>query len=172
MPAARAGLIFLMTRFDNEERVTLSVLDRLIDKRPLDTQESPASRASSLREFKDALARDLEWLLNTRQLAGGLPEGLEELRTSLAAYGLPDFTGATSDEGASQTRVRAAIEEAIRSFEPRLQDVNVNLEPQRETERSLRFRIDALLMIDPAPEPVTFDTTLRLVSGEYEVEEK
>ena len=161
-----------MARFDNEERVTLSVLDRLIDERPRDREEPPTSRASSLRIFKSAIRRDLEWLLNTRQLAGGLPEGLEELRTSLVAYGLPDFTGATSDEGASQTRVRAAIEEAIRSFEPRLQDVNVSLEPQRETERSLRFRIDALLMIDPAPEPVTFDTTLRLVSGEYEVEEK
>jgi type VI secretion system protein ImpF len=161
-----------MARFDNEERVTLSVLDRLIDERPRDPDEPPSSRQSSLRVFKAAVRRDLEWLLNTRQLAGGLPEGLEELRTSLAAYGLPDFAGATSDEGASQTRVRAAIEEAIRSFEPRLQDVNVSLEPQRETERSLRFRIDALLMIDPAPEPVTFDTTLRLVSGEYEVEEK
>ncbi|MET0645149.1 MAG: type VI secretion system baseplate subunit TssE [Pyrinomonadaceae bacterium] len=161
-----------MPRFDNEERVTLSVLDRLIDEHPKERDERPGSRQSSLRLFKQAMRRDLEWLLNTRQLAGGLPEGLEELRASLAAYGLPDFTGATSDEGASQTRVRAAIEDAIRSFEPRLQDVNVSLEPQRETERSLRFRIDALLMIDPAPEPVTFDTTLRLVSGAYEVEEK
>lgn len=161
-----------MSRYDNEERVTLSVLDRLLDERPREPTEPPASRASSLRIFRQAVRRDLEWLLNTRQLAGGLPEGLEEVRTSLAAYGLPDFAGATSDEGASQARVRAAIEEAIRCFEPRLQDVNVSLEPQRETERALRFRIDALLMIDPAPEPVTFDTTLRLVSGEYEVAEK
>ncbi len=161
-----------MPRTDNEVRVTLSVLDRLIDYEPEISREPVASRAKNLRQLKQAVKRDLEWLLNTRRLAAGIPEGLEELSTSLAAYGLPDFTGLGTDESSGQAKVRASIEDAIRSFEPRLQDVNVTLEPQRETERALRFRIDALLMIDPAPEPVTFDTTLRLVSGEYEVKEK
>jgi type VI secretion system protein ImpF len=161
-----------MARFDNEEHVTLSVLDRLLDYEPGVSYEPPASRAKSLRIFKQAVRRDLEWLLNTRRLATGIPEGLEELQSSLAAYGLPDFAGSGTDEGDSQARVRAAIEDAVRTFEPRLQDVSVALEPQRDTERALRFRIDALLMVDPAPEPVTFDTTLQLVSGEYEVEEK
>jgi type VI secretion system protein ImpF len=161
-----------MARFDNEEHVTLSVLDRLLDYEPGMSYEPPASRAKSLRIYKQAVRRDLEWLLNTRRLATGIPEGLEELQNSLAAYGLPDFAGAGTDEGDSQARVRAAIEDAVRTFEPRLQDVSVTLEPQRDTERALRFRIDALLMLDPAPEPVTFDTTLQLVSGEYEVEEK
>jgi type VI secretion system protein ImpF len=161
-----------MARFDNEEHVTLSVLDRLLDYELGVKIEPPASRAKSLRIYKQAVRRDLEWLLNTRRLATGIPEGLEELQNSLAAYGLPDFAGSGTDEGDSQARVRAAIEDAVRTFEPRLQDVSVALEPQRDTERALRFRIDALLMVDPAPEPVTFDTTLQLVSGEYAVEEK
>lgn len=37
----------------------------------------------------------------------------------------------------------------------------------REHERALRFRIDARLRVEPAPEPVTFDTVLQLHSGEY-----
>jgi len=35
--------------------------------------------------------------------------------------------------------------------------------------RVLRFRIEALLLMDPAPEHISFDTTLQLTSGEYEV---
>jgi type VI secretion system protein ImpF len=159
------------SRFDNHERVTLSVLDRLLDYEPEVSYEPPASRSKSLRIFRQAVRRDLEWLLNTRQVAKGLPEGLKELNNSLAAYGLPDFSAA-STTGDDQALVREAIEECIRVFEPRLQDVVVTLEPPRETERALRFRIDALLVIDPAPEPVTFDTTLQLVSGEYKVNEK
>ena len=161
-----------MPRFDNEERVTLSVLDRLLDYEPEVSYEPPASRAKSLRLFKQAVRRDLEWLLNTRQVAKGLPQGLKELNNSLAAYGLPDFSSASSSDSDDQAQVREAIEECVRVFEPRLQDVTVTLEPPRETERALRFRIDALLMVDPAPEAVTFDTTLQLVSGEYRVQEK
>ena len=36
--------------------------------------------------------------------------------------------------------------------------------------RVLRFQIEALLMIEPAPERITFDTKLELTSGEYSVE--
>jgi len=161
-----------MARIDNEVRITLSVLDRLLDYEPEVSYEPPASRAKTLRLFRQAVRRDLEWLLNTRQVATRLPAGLKEVRNSLAAYGLPDFTAANTNDSDDQAQVRSAIEETIRTFEPRLQDVVVTLEPRRETERSLRFRIDAVMMVDPAPEPVTFDTTLQLVSGEYKVQEK
>jgi len=67
--------------------------------------------------------------------------------------------------------MRRLIEEAIGIFEPRLQDVNVSVEPVLTGERALRFRIDANLVVDPAPEPISFDTTLQLVNGEYRVAE-
>ena len=35
--------------------------------------------------------------------------------------------------------------------------------------RVLRFQIEALLKMDPAPEQVLFDTVLQLNSGEYQV---
>ena len=161
-----------MSRFDNEVRITLSVLDRLLDYEPDVSYEPPASRAKSLRLFKQAVRRDLEWLLNTRQLADGVPPGLKEVTSSLAAYGLPDFTTASASSAEDQDFVRRSIEEAIRVFEPRLRDVNVIVDAPRESERALRFRIDALLDVDPAPEPITFDTTLQLVNGEYKVHEK
>ncbi|HLE61860.1 MAG TPA: GPW/gp25 family protein, partial [Pyrinomonadaceae bacterium] len=60
-------------------------------------------------------------------------------------------------------------EEAVRRFEQRLDNVVVSVEPVKSTERILRFRIDAHLRIDPAPEPITFDTVLQLGNGEYTV---
>ena len=51
-----------MPRIDNEIRVSQSVLDRLIDYEPRQSQEAPKSRLVILRELKQAVRRDLEWL--------------------------------------------------------------------------------------------------------------
>jgi type VI secretion system protein ImpF len=156
-------------RFDNEIRITPSVLDRLIDYEPELSHEPSASRAKSLRQLKQTVRRDLEYLLNTRQVAGGLPAGLKELNNSVAAYGLPDFSAVNVNSPEEQTRLRRVLETTIGIFEPRLKGVKVTLEPLRGTERALRFRVDARLQVEPTPEPVTFDTVLQLHSGEYKV---
>ena len=114
----------------------------------------------------------MEWLLNSRQFAGGISPELEEVANSVAAYGLPDFTTASADNPDDRNKMRRAIEETISIFEPRLRDVSVTVEPISEKDRSLHFRIDANLVVDPAPEPITFDTTLELVNGEYKINEK
>ena len=119
--------------------------------------------------MKQSVQRDLEWLLNTRQVAGGLPSELKETNNSVAAFGLPDFTNLSIDSADDQKFIKREIEEAVRRFEQRLEGVVVSIEPVRPTERVLRFRIDARLKIDPAPEPITFDTVLQLGSGEYQV---
>ena len=156
-----------MARTDNELQVTTSVLDRLLDFEPEITREPIASRSKSLRQFKQSIQRDLEWLLNTRQIAGGLPVELKETNNSVAAFGLPDFTALSIDNADDQKFIKREIEESIKRFEQRLEGVVVSIEPVRATERLLRFRIDARLKIDPAPEPITFDTVLQLGSGEY-----
>lgn len=161
-----------MARFDSEIRITSSVLDRLIDHAPDATQEAPASRQKSLRDLKAAVKRDLEWLLNSRQVVGGVPEDLKETSHSLAAYGLPDFTGVSLKNSAEQAYVRRTIERAISVFEPRLEDVMVILIPGNNGEQVMRFRIDARLKVEPAPEPVTFDTLLQLDNGQYVVKEE
>jgi type VI secretion system protein ImpF len=158
-----------MNRFDNEIRITPSVLDRLIDYEPEVSQEAAASRTKTLRQLKQAVRRDLEYLLNTRQVAGGLPVRLKEINKSLAAYGLPDFSNVNVNSPEEQTRLRRMIETTIATFEPRLKGVKVTFEPLRGAERALRFRVDARLQVEPTPEPVMFDTVLQLHSGEYKV---
>lgn len=161
-----------MSRIDNEIRVTPSLLDRLIDYEPGSSQEAPRSRSNSLRELKQSVQRDLEWLLNTRAYFGNTDERLEEVRKSVAFYGLPDFTGVSAKSHLEQTRMTKAIETAIKNFEPRFLDLRVTLEPLSTTDKSLRFRIEANLNMEPTPEPVVFDTVLQLGSTDFKVIEK
>lgn len=158
-----------MARIDNEARITNSVLDRLLDYEPEMSREAVATRSKSLRDLKQSVRRDLEWLLNTRQMAGGVPSDLKETSNSVAAYGLPDFTHLSIDSGADQKFIKREVEEAIRRFEQRLENVVVSMETAKSIDRVLRFRIDAHLKIDPVPEPITFDTVLQLGNGEYMV---
>ena len=158
-----------MPRFDNEIRVQPSLLDRLIDYEPELSREPPASRSKSLRLLKGSVRRDLEWLLNTRQTAP-IPPELKEVNESLAVYGMPDFTNFSGKNVHDQARLRRSIEKVIETFEPRLEGVVVPIEGGGNSpERAIRFRIDGRLKVDPAPEPVTFDTQLQIGSGEFKV---
>ena len=160
-----------MPRPEHEPNLLPSVLDRLLDDRPGVTSEPVVSRAQNLRALKKSVARDLEALLNTRQEAlEGLPEEFTELPRSLLTYGLPDFTSFNLGMTDDRVRVRRCLEDAVTTFEPRLRRVRVSIEPPREHERVLRFRVDALLRTDPSPEPVTFDMVLQLHTQEYVVQ--
>ncbi|WP_435020238.1 type VI secretion system baseplate subunit TssE [Tundrisphaera sp. TA3] len=153
---------------------TLSILDRLVDDAPAATSEAVAARADRARilaRMKESVQRDLEWLLNTKQSIVDRPPGLAHLDRSLLAYGLPDFSASSLDDGKERDRLLRAVEEAIRRFEPRLAAVRARLEEGRDTERSLRFRIDALLRLDPDPEAVSFDSTLNLGTKAFVVRE-
>ncbi len=147
-----------------------SLLDRLIDNEP-DVQREPLNRrVQDLAELKECVARDLEDMLNTRREAlDDLPEEFVETNRSLLVYGLPDFSSFNLLSPNDRNRLCRAIERAIANFEPRLQRPSVKMETPSQNERVLRFRVDAWLRIEPAPEPVVFDTILQLGTREYVV---
>jgi type VI secretion system protein ImpF len=160
-----------MARVDNTTGLLPSVLDRLLDDEPDVQHELLAHRFQNVRQLRMAVTRDLEALLNTRQEAlHDLPAEFVEVRRSLLTYGLPDFTTLTLLSQSDRNRMRRALEQVIATFEPRLDRVRVILEPPRPQEQVLRFRIEALLRVEPAPEPITFDVKLQLSTQEYEVQ--
>ena len=161
-----------MARTDNEIRVSHSVLDRLIDHEPKISTEPPKSQSQSLAELKQSVRRDLEWLLNTRCFYDRGDGGLEESYRSVAFYGLPDFTGLSAKNHLEQARITKALETAIRNFESRFINLSVSLEPISNVDRTLKFRIEASLDVEPAPEPVTFDTVLEIGSGNFAVRDR
>ncbi len=157
---------------ENEIRITPSIVDRLLDFEPRVSSEALKSRSQGLRELKQSVRRDLEWLLNTRHSAEKVPDGLEEVNKSIAVYGLPDFTGLSSKNIDDRKSLIRNIETALKNFEPRFMNLKVALVELDEQERGVKFQIQAILRIEPTPEPVVFDTVLQVGSGEFKVEEK
>jgi type VI secretion system protein ImpF len=161
-----------MARTELELTVTQTVLDRLIDREPEAQADAPMTRAQSVRALKAALRRDLEWLLNSRRTPEAADDSLPELSRSLFNFGLPDVTSMSVDSPRDRNRLLRAIEKIIETFEPRLDGVRV-MAVESSTgiaNRQVRFQVEGLLKMDPAPELISFDTVLSLTSGEYQVQ--
>lgn len=148
-----------MARVELDQPLLPSVLDRLLDASPESTRDPPKSRGQHLAEMRRAVRRDLEALLNTRQRCISWPSDLTELDHSLVSYGVRDFASlnlATSDQREAFCR---DVEAVIRRNEPRFVSVSVTLlENSDEVDRTMRFRIEALMYADPAPEPIVLDS--------------
>jgi type VI secretion system protein ImpF len=155
-----------MARGLGETTITISALDRLIDSEPDNHMENPLSRSQSVRLLKNAVRRDLEWLLNSRRIAEPPDEGLKELNRSTYVYGLPDLSALTMASTADKNRLVRQILSTINLFEPRLMNVRlVMVETPDAGKKDVRLRIEAMLRMDPVPEPVSFDTVIELKSG-------
>ena len=154
-----------------EGPVTLSVLDRLIDEEAKSALEGPMTRAESLRRFKAAVRRDLEWLLNARQPVQPPPEGAIQLEKSLYCFGLPDICSLNLITVRNRSDLARFMESMIATFEPRLLGAKVTLATGNSGPLpQLHFSIEGLLAIDPMPEHVSFDTVLDVTGGgEYHV---
>ncbi len=153
-------------RSDSQLVLTQSLLDRLIDESP-GASDPATTHQQSLRQFKAGLKRDLEWLLNTRRTAEPIAEELREASRSVFGFGLPDIASLAVDSTEDRARLGHMLESAIARFEPRLDGVRVTMEPPTPLSRRLRFHIEGLLRVDPAPEQIDFDTVLELASGQY-----
>ena len=155
-----------MARSLGESTITISVLDRLIDQEPDNRLENPLSRSQSVRLLKSSVRRDLEWLLNARRIADPPEEGLKELNKSTYVYGLPDLSTLTMASTADKNRLVRQILATINLFEPRLTNVRlVMVETEDPAKKDVRLRIEAMLRMDPVPEPISFDTLIELKSG-------
>jgi type VI secretion system protein ImpF len=143
-----------------------SIVDRLIDP---ESGGTSWQRGYDERQIAEAVQRDLEDLLNTRQTHVGQSEGYSEVNRSIVAYGLPDLVSLNAITPQQRKQIGRTLEEVVSKFEPRLKDVKATLITSSESqETTIQFRIEARLSVDPAPE-VAFDTILELTTGRYSV---
>lgn len=161
-----------MARQDSPPAINASILDRLLDDDPGVSRDPAITPAQTLRNLHQAVRRDLEALLNTRQRSASYPASHKELDKSLVNYGIPDFTGSNLSSQDSRQQFVRVIESVIRKYEPRFKSVRVKLLDNVESlDRTLRFRIDAVVYAEPAPETVVFDSVLEPVTGNVEVKD-
>jgi type VI secretion system protein ImpF len=144
-------------------------MDRLIDHEPEADTEARAGWVGPLEAVKDSVRANLVALLNARRPLVELPAGPNHLQRSVLAYGLPDFTHFGMETADERELLRSAIEAAIRRFEPRLSRVVVSPPEIDPNGRSLRFQVDAVLNVKPAPEVVSFDSVLLLPTRTFEL---
>ena len=130
---------------------------------------SSAQRREAINRHKDSVKRDLEWLLNTRQVVDDRLPFYPEVSRSVYAYGLPDITSINVSAIHDQNELLRRMEKCIESFDKRLTRTEIALEPMVGLNRVLRFSISGIVLMDPAPEEIVIDTILDPSSGEYEV---
>jgi len=160
-----------MARVDGKAEINPSLLDRLIDDKPELSSEPVGKHLVGVADLKRSVARDLENLFNSRQEAiQDIPPEFAELNKSLLVYGLPDVTSLNLLSSEDRSYLQRALEMAIAKFEPRLERVRVTADTPGPASRALRFRIEALLRVEPAAEWVSFDTVLEPTTHQYEVD--
>lgn len=156
-----------MARLRESEVLRPSLIDRL-------TVEGREDARIGVQELRDAIRRDLEWLLNARRLLEVPVDDYAEASRSILAFGLPDLSPYSRADGGDRDRICALIADAIRTFEPRLAKGSVVVEhvPTDELDDfDLRFRITAVIHVDPVREAISFDTSMDFNSGMVSVED-
>lgn len=158
------------------------LFDRIV--RSLGRGGSPESRQMDTRAYRDAIRRDLEWLLNSKRrrtreelerttLSSSGKAAIEssasiydheELPVCVLNYGIRDFNGAAvnPDDARVMEGIRNEIRDAIKQFEPRIVFESLKIEPiQNEKEPSLiAFTIEAELWALPEWESLRIDIDL------------
>jgi type VI secretion system protein ImpF len=164
-----------MGQWSLKERLQPSLLDRLTDLHPDKSKESTAQQSMSQKEFKDAVIRDLGWLLNSVSLDVCVDlEAYPEVARSVLNFGLPDISGHTTST-IDVRSVENSVKRAIRQFEPRIirnsLRVKVHSNPSDMSHNSLVFEIQGAVFGQPSPFQIVLRSELNLECGEFSVTE-
>src|SRR4051812_36381375 len=109
-----------MAELTAAERLQPALLDRLTDNEIEQKQESRDKRVLSMRVLREAVIRDLRWLLNTVSL--NTVQSLEEhplAARSVINFGMPDLSGKTSS-GLDLSALERGLRQVIWDYEPRI----------------------------------------------------
>ena len=127
----------------------------------------------STRRYRDAVLRDLRWLMNTP----GRPPGdeiyeFDQAATSVLNYGVHDLSGVTA-AGIRSEDVEREMLQSIRLFEPRILSTSLKVKATQARERmdvsALSFEIVGDLWAQPVPEQLFIKTELDLETGQCDV---
>ncbi len=142
------------------------LFDRLVDDDPVQKQEAVPYCTLNRAELRDSVSRELGRLLGTRCPISGDEALLRE--RSVIDYGLPDLEwGGRNVLPEELRRMTRLIQRTIEAFEPRLQNVNVEIVRREEVAPSSRLIISlrADLVTDEVREPLSFEVPLDAKAG-------
>lgn len=144
-----------MAELSHKERLQPSLLDRLTDHEPGNTQEAREQRVFSLQRLRETVLRDLSWLLNTTNLASAEDlAGHPEVARSVLNFGIPDLSGRPL-VGTEVAVLERRLRQSIADFEPRIISqtlkVTLALNEGQMNRNALTFLIEGDLWAQPVP---------------------
>jgi len=138
----------------------LSLFDRLIDDAPDERQDAVESPDVAFELLKLGLRRDLEGLLNAKRPHSPWLNRTSEVADTVVGFGLADLSTEDFGTASARERIRRMIATCIRTYEPRLTRVEVDVDGA-PTSTGVRFRINAVLRVEEFEEQVVYDARLR-----------
>lgn len=162
-----------------QERLQPSLLDRLTDDAPAQRTEGPEHRYLSKTRLREAVIRDLAWLLNAVRPpvapSGGPPIGPADdlIARSVLGYGLPPLSG-TQLSKLDLTALEQEVHDTITAFEPRivadtLEVTALRTDQMMAAHNLVEFEIRGMLWAQPVPLEMLLRTTIDLEAGLVDV---
>jgi len=129
-----------------------ALIDRLTDDQPQVRTEGDATRAFSLLRLREAVLRDLSWLLNTSQLGTSVDlKPYPEVASSVLNYGVRSRTGHAVG-GLDRSVLHHETLLSLRRFEPRLLPESLELTVIEDRQYGMfQIRLAAELWAHPQP---------------------
>ena len=152
---------------NDNKRLRAPVLDRLVNN-----SSTPIQAHQIIKQLRESVRRDLEYLFNTRYRCVSPPVGSKFLENSILNFGLPDLSSINLTATESRKKFCKNLEKLILKFEPRIRHVKVTSNNKIDVEDpTIRFRVEATLFANPAPELIIFDSALNPVNQTVDVTE-
>ncbi len=153
------------------ERLQPSLLDRLTDDEPGQSEETYEKSTISDQQLREFVLRDILWLFNTANNDRKLNQ-YPEIASSVLNFGVRPFAGVSTAEILKDgPGVQEALRRAIETFEPRINGLSVNLEVGSSDE-GLGFNLEISGELWGQPTTlIQLRTEFDLESGEVTVED-
>jgi type VI secretion system protein ImpF len=157
------------------DRLQPALLDRLTDDHRAIATEADDQRVMTKQQIRQAVLRDLSWLLNAVQPLAALAERFPAAADSVLNYGLPPMAGQLASR-IDVGLLERGIHDAILRFEPRiladtLEVRAIEFTSVMATHNIIEFEIRGFLWAQPVPLELLLRTQLDLEAGQVEIKD-
>ena len=155
------------------DRLQPALLDRLTDLAPQSQVEAEDSRVMNKSQIRDAVLRDLSWLLNSVQPLGTEGTPYPHVVDSVLNYGLPAMSGQMASR-VDVGQLERTLKQAILRFEPRVMEDSLEVKALDassvlDTHNVIEFEIRGFMWAQPVPLELLLRTQVDLEAGQVEV---
>jgi type VI secretion system protein ImpF len=155
------------------DRLQPTLLDRLTDLDPASRVEPEDARTMTKGQVREAVLRDLSWLLNAVKPMPDIAARYPEADDSVINYGLPPMSGTLASR-IDVTVLERTLRQAIVRFEPRVMADSLTVKALDassvlDTHNVIEFEIRGHLWSQPVPLEILLRTQLDLEAGQAEV---